>query len=780
MSPAHTVRSHRLHPRSHFLGMCLALCVCLSMIPVAAGLSGLAWADAIKISDDSELGAAVAFSHDGTLLVSGHANQVMVVDVATREEISRFSVNYAVQSLAFSSDDSRLVIGMESRHLGTPAAVVFEVEDNTFTRARHTEDGNNVDRLSIAPDDASFAMTNEDGGITEWKMDEGTIDALGEDRTYPPVHEGKLTCIDHSLDGQHLLSGAEDGVVILWLRSNMTEVDRWDTEHSIQDCSFSHDGTIFSYLANGALFLRNYDQTHSFLGQKDVSPNAQRIKFSADDQELVTLVPVHFTEENRHIQFYVFDDQDELQATHRVVTGHKSPAFALHPTLNLVAVSTGTNLVALYSDHMLQTDGMPGGIDTDQDGIPDQIDDDDDGDGIRDGFDNICIAGSQCSLHPDPAKMRNIRIEIDGTDVKIIETIHLTSEQSHRIRLLISYAVVENLAITTDEVRIGQNMLCDGFDPIGVQGRWNSALQIEGLPFLTSSADCAVTNGLAGAVRDDRGSRIAITWTTTGWIGQEVQAPYNVTLAAGLPTPSGTVSQIVHDFPVHVLVDDSKGTRAEQDIWNRNDPGLRLLVGEAAVLEPDPISQAFDNLKHYWLAVLFCIFALTGLLVVLMMRRQNVIDFDLDEDEDEYDEDVEEEGDDQDWEEMVDDAAAWDEDWEEEEVPRTQPTPPGAVRRDMKRQPRPPAAVREDISRVVTEDPEPKVRRTISSQRKEEQTESQVDFTHLVEATEEGDSDEKFDEEVEIEGALELFKESTDNQRKRRKPIRRKPQKKSE
>ncbi|HIF04631.1 MAG TPA: WD40 repeat domain-containing protein, partial [Candidatus Poseidoniales archaeon] len=186
------------------------------LLPTASASSGLAWSGTIDISSQTDSGAIVEFSHDGSIIASGHGSEVMIIDTASRTEIQRIVVDFTVESFAFSSDDSRLIIGMASVLLNTPAAVVYEAGDSGFSRARHTEDGIHVNQISIAPDDSTFAIANENGGVTEWSVDEGTVDSLARDRDYPATHTGEVTCIDHSTDGTHLLTAGEGGLVILW------------------------------------------------------------------------------------------------------------------------------------------------------------------------------------------------------------------------------------------------------------------------------------------------------------------------------------------------------------------------------------------------------------------------------------------------------------------------------------------------------------------------------------------------------------------------------------
>jgi hypothetical protein len=192
--------------------------------------------------------------------------------------------------------------------------------------------------------------------------------------------------------------------------------------------------------------------------------------------------------------------------------------------------------------------------------------------------------------------------------------------------------------------------------------------------------------------------------------------------------------------------------------------------------KPNQFEQALGTLENYWYIVVLCIISLLALMAVLMMRRQNVIDFD--DEAEEIDEPEPEEV----WDDLVDDAAAWDEDWDEDPVTeREQPRPPAAVRRDIRRKPKPPTAVQRDLAHQhrEEEDPQIRVRRTTASSEQEGESDSEVDFAHLVEAkpTPEDSPDEAVEADEEIDSALEILKRTTKaTKTKIRRPVkRRKP-----
>ena len=143
---------------------------------------------------------------------------------------------------------------------------------------------------------------------------------------------------------------------------------------------------------------------------------------------------------------------------------------------------------------------------------------------------------------------------------------------------------------------------------------------------------------------------------------------------------------------------------------------------------------------------------------------------------DEYEDYTGDTNDDEEWEQIVDDAAAWDEEMEDELTQTTQPKPPAAVTRDIRGSPLPPGAVRRDLARQKREGPKPKmrkVRRTEKSTEREQESDDIVEFTHLLGSSEKP-LDEDSTEDSEISDAIAHITSDTETKSKRKRPVRRK------
>ena len=737
--------------------------IVMILVPYSSASSGLGWAGTAE--SEYTMGTTVSYSPIGDVLASGHKNAILISDAVTQEVLQEFLVDFPILSLEFTSNASHLIIGMESELPNTPGTVVFErMINGDYTRTKHTEDGKDVDSISVSPDDTLFATATEDGSIAEWHIDRGTGSNLDMEIQYPSIHNGHINCIDHSHNGQHLLSGGDDGIVILWERSNQTEISRWETNDPIVDCSFSPDGSVMTWIGGASVYLRNYDQTFSYSGQFDISNSASQVEFVRESNTLAILVD-EITSTPRHLEF-INASTLPIQVERTLYLPHQSIQFALHPSMNHVAVATNSHYIAIYTDMVPHESEIPSSIDTDQDNVPDLIDDDDDGDGILDVYDNICSSGNNCHLKPDPEFMRNVRIELNGNDVVIRDTIHLDGQQSAFIRQLVADSISDPSRVDQAEYDDYLFSMCSEYSESEIKSRWMNHLQFENSTFIANSVTCKIDSGLYATRSSDSGTRISITWILTGVSTSTLIAPYNMSLLNGLLLPSSSIAQVVHTFPIRVEIDDISGMTHVEEIWDRRDAELEILVITPPESKPTEIESVIDIIVDYWYAVFFVIICIGSLAFTAIVRRTNRVDFsDLDTEDDEFDDD---------WEELVDDAAAWDEDMDISSKKKRHPKPPVAVKKDLKRKPKPPAAVMADLELQEENVTVRKVRKTSHSEPKST-NEGKVEFTHLISDSETVSADVTTTEEDEqMDDALTFITSEPEEESKKRRRVRRK------
>ena len=245
-----------------------------------------------------------------------------------------------------------------------------------------------------------------------------------------------------------------------------------------------------------------------------------------------------------------------------------------------------------------------------------------------------------------------------------------------------------------------------------------------------------------------------------------MDAPYNMTILSGLQLPSSSIAQIVHTFPIRVEIDDASGMSYVEEIWNRRDANLEVEVITPPEPELSEIESVIDLIVEYWYAVFFAIICVGSLAFMIVIRRSNRIDFSEFDQEEEYYDDT--------WEDMVDDAAAWDEDMDIPVRKKRQPKPPAAVKKDLNRKPTPPAAVRADLRKGESDGVSSRKVRKTTKKQEQSNTDNAVEFSHLIESDTPSNDEGNQDEDAEMEDALSFITSDTDEKSKKRRPVRRK------
>mgnify|MGYP004305575049 CR=1 FL=1 len=317
-----------------------------------------------------------------------------------------------------------------------------------------------------------------------------------------------------------------------------------------------------------------------------------------------------------------------------------------------------------------------------------------------------------------------------------------------------------------------ESMLCSEFNQSMMFEIWTDSISIQSHQIAVNSVQCDVTTGLEGTYSHDTRTRIQIVWSVFAHISTPVITPYNISIQNGIPAPPSSISSMVHHFPMNVYVEDVSGSEAEYVVWNRFDPPLTLFIDSPPPKEDNAFDVFVDFTKSYWYVIAFMLVSLFGLIFTIL-RNKNAIDFDADDDDSYVDDDQIEDEQDDEWEEMVDDIAEWDEEMESEFPVQTrrQPKPPAAVERDLSGQPKPPAAVQRDIieQHASHDMPTRKVRKTAST----DTSVDEIDFTHLVQSSNDEVSETENDDEMDV--AIDLMKKASEqSMKKRRRPVRRK------
>ena len=162
--------------------------------------------------------SALAFSRDGTILVSGtQRGKIQVWVVATGEALAAFAEPTEqenlglISALAFSPDVTLLAAGAHSQlHLWDVSTghKLFSVS-TVHKRGRGTFH-DYPEPLMFSPDDTILVNGHNSGTIQLWDV------ATGDRITVLDGHTQKVETLKFSPDGETLVSTAQDGTILLW------------------------------------------------------------------------------------------------------------------------------------------------------------------------------------------------------------------------------------------------------------------------------------------------------------------------------------------------------------------------------------------------------------------------------------------------------------------------------------------------------------------------------------------------------------------------------------
>ncbi len=360
----------------------------------------------------------VAFSPDGkTLASASFDNRVILWDVATGEQISTLEGHKDyVFDVAFNNDGTRLLSSSRDQsvilwdvasaeplqiYLGE-AGRIFSVAFLDEERGISTASTGNLrqwalhdqrirDQLRLTPDFlASFAQS-ADGRLAAAGLQEKIeIIAMptGEVlHTLPfaalgqfPLAIGEVTSLAFDEDGSRLLSGNDEGLIILWDLARGEEIGRFSAHQEgadiytarILDLAFSPDGSQFLSSADDKSMIL-WDIASGEIRQRYTSPSdtINVVAFSPDGRSIAGgsgtyryLVEGEYEDNNIHLWDATRGGLEEIKQ----ISGHEGPVTALHFTADGRQLLSGSvdETVRLWDvdsgEQIRRFDGHTGGI----------------------------------------------------------------------------------------------------------------------------------------------------------------------------------------------------------------------------------------------------------------------------------------------------------------------------------------------------------------------------------------------------------------------------------
>jgi len=606
-----------------FLGLFISVIVLTSSLPIisevdAATEENYPYSGSIvnpySLSGSSE----ITYSNDGTLIAASFHSNVVIINAQYRTFIKDISIGNKILSLTFSEDDLSLLVGLESPYMSTLAMAIYDT--TTWDRIGVNEDGKKVSDISILPGQHIFASANENNGVSEYFINDSTHSIS----TFDGQHASDVTCLDHSPNGQQLVTGGEDGNVFLWNRSSITVDVSWQVGFSIIDCLISPDGTQLAWITDSLLQVRSIPGGE-YITTKNLFGTAVQLEWAENGEELWVLI------KSVEILLTIFDVTDFSIKT-SFEFGHQISKFAKSPIISEFVVTTNTNIISVFrEDAWAPYSGLPG-ADIDGDGTPDSYDGDDDGDGLGDDLEYSCTEGSDCHIHPHPDYIRQVSITINGNIIKIQDTYQLNSSISAPIRVLASSSLSPGSLVTQGEAIKMEKMLCSGTNANQISLDWNEALRFDNSAIIGTTVRCDAKLGLIDTTKQDSNTRIQLRWFIEITMANSIPRPFNMSFDPSVSPPLHTITQIAPTSPLKLTLIHQEDTVYYQSPIHTTSPQLSIVILAKSAPDPTIIDISLSWLETNFLLLLGVIIMI-GLVVILVVRRKNSMLFDFEDDE---------------------------------------------------------------------------------------------------------------------------------------------------
>lgn len=578
-----------------------------------------AYSGAVQSPYSNSGSSTVTYSNDGTFAAVGFHRSVGIFDISSRTFVRNIDVGDGVRSIAFSGDDSIMFVGLESPMMETLAVALFHTDD--WQRFGVVDDGLEVDSIAIFESEQMFAAANEVQGANEYPFD----DPAHESAVYEGVHTERVTCVDFSPSGNHLVTGSEDGSIVVWNRSNQTVHLSWLSDDPIEDCAFSPMDGAVTWVTGSIMQVRAL-LDGEFITTMALNGPAKQFSWNEAGDELWVLSEISSP------VLQVFDTND-LSLVNTFDLGHNSVYFSLSPSDDEFIVATLLPIIAIYSDHHWRPGYGQPGDDGDMDGIPDSLDSDEDGDGIGNDFEYVCNEGHDCEIYPNMDYVRSIDISFTGSTMTIQDSVQLNSSQSAPLRILAAASVNSDGLVDDGEAMRMERMLCGGTDHEAIIAAWMDAVELERTAVVSQSVICDSKFGLIDTEKTDSKTRIVIRWFIEVELSNQIPRPFNLTFKPGISPPASTIAMATPSTPIRLKV------WYEGTIQYVSGPiyptDLTMTIHLASPAPPAPTFLEISGewlTENYWVPLV--VIVVVTIVAVVTIRRRNRILFDYGDEED--------------------------------------------------------------------------------------------------------------------------------------------------
>jgi len=625
-------------------GLLLAFFSILSLPFASAVPSGLTYLDSTWSSLDGDGGELIAMNPNGSILASYHGKEIIFYNSTTLDRISSISFDEDISAMMFNPNGTMLAINKRSTvHLKESIRLIDVNEMQVLDSSVQADDS--FRQIAWSVDGTLLAAQGYDGDVEQYR-----IPSLTLKNTLQEVHVVDVTCIDYRSDGQYILTGDEAGRWAVWDLQGQRQGPYREFGQELLDCKFSPDGNDIVFIGvDGNFTSREFGgaEKHSMVidGAKEIifSKNGNRMHIAVDSATFIGL------------NTYNYETVDLIQNTTFFHTIEDIEIIEDSSSrLQSLFVAAGTGEIAVYLRELIPFGYNVPGVDLDGDNVPDNLDPDDDGDGVRDDWDDDfgCDApeGTPCSRYPDLEKIRNIEIFI-GSEFVVRDSITLPTEDSSNIRNLSRNAIARDQVISASETQLFADAICQNMDHGDIIDQLKDTIEISSGELGDGVVRCNVVSGME-LIRDgDSTTQITIAITTTFQYATMVSLPLDITFDEQTLPTDGSIAWLAPSHPISLTFSgDGVETESIPLWWNDGETSASITINQVSVKNPTAVDSLLDYALHPFAFLLYI--AIIGVALTLLIRKQNEIDFNIDDDE--LDDNESEDSDDEISEELLD------------------------------------------------------------------------------------------------------------------------------
>tara|TARA_B100001559_G_scaffold97599_1_gene81642 strand:+ start:822 stop:3029 length:2208 start_codon:yes stop_codon:yes gene_type:complete len=605
----------------------LTVCILGNLICINASASSqLVYNDVTNSDDSSASSSHVAVNFNNTIIASSYSNDLLLHNANDFSIIEKIEMQRRIYDIKFSPDGKNLAIAIMGTSELIDSLLIYDMENMEMKAEKERV---NIKRSSIdwTPDGQFLAVANFQNGVN--LIEVSTMNIVNE---YSNQHQTDVTCIQFSNDGELLITGDQDGNLKLWNYDGTFTGKSFQLNGKITGCGFNSFNQRVSAVSEGGN-ASAWIVSGGLLHQKMVS-NPVGMLWSD------TLDRLYVLESGDAPRMLELDGSNfnELSSTYFI---HKATDFDMYTLGNGLIedlyIATDTEHISNYAQPKLREGYGEPGSDLDSDNIPDNIDNDDDGDSILDEWDFNCPDEViECYRNPDLDNVRNVKLKINGDSLIIDDTFTFGLYESAEIRNLTRRSVIADQQISYEEANLFENAICQNIDSAIFINSWKNAIELSIGQVANGTIECIVTSGLVFSGTFDPNG-IKLMFRIEFDIAPMTELPLDLTITEQISNSDSSITHLVENHPIFVSK-EIQNSDDEGQIWWKSEGSITITFEEVFVDEEDTLESIMEKIMSNMIAIIAGILALTGLLFVII-RKRNAISLDIDEEDEEYEDD---------------------------------------------------------------------------------------------------------------------------------------------